>query len=215
MSGPETVDGKHIYTNSKGKKVPSVTTIIGVMNKPGLAKWANMLGLNNVGYEDFLDERASIGTDFHKMVEEYMFGKPVGGIHFKESIEMFRRFMVWAENHYYKVFAAEQVLVGERFGGTVDAIGEVDGALTVIDYKTAKTVYADFFVQLAGYGLLIKELMPETYERIQAFGVLTMRREEMYKFITKKDMEKHFMPVFLHAFELYTAWDKISNEVYW
>ena len=215
MAMMENDNGGHIYTTSNGIRVPSVTTIIGIMNKPGLAKWANMLGLNNVGYEQFLDERASIGTDFHKMVEDYMSGKQVGGTHFKESIDMFKRFMVWAENHHYKVFAHEQSLVGERFGGTIDAIGEVDGALTVIDYKTAKKVYADFFVQLAGYALLLQELMPETYERVQAFGVITMRKEEIYKFINKKDMEKHFIPVFQQAFELYMSWNKIANEVYW
>lgn len=215
MAVVETSNGGRIYTTPEGVKVPSVTTIIGVLNKPGIARWANMLGLNNVGYEEFLDERASIGTDFHKMVEDYMSGKQVGGTHFKESIAMFRRFTVWANNHHYQVFAHEQSLVGKRFGGTIDAIGEVDGALTVIDYKTAKTVYADFFVQLAGYALLLQELMPETYERVQAFGVITMRKEGIYKFINKTDMEKHFIPVFNNAYELYVSWNKITNETYW
>lgn len=211
----ETIDGKHFYVNSKGEKVPSVTTILSVINKPDLLKWANALGLKHIGYEEYMNSRAEIGTDFHKMAEDYMSGRPVEGVHFKESIEMFNRFMIWAKNHYYKVYRSEFSLVGKRFGGTIDAIADVDGAFSIVDYKTAKEVYIDFFIQLAGYGLLLKEIFPETYKHIKAFGVLTMRNSQTYKFLSKKTMEEYFMPVFNDALNLYTSYDIIKNRTYW
>jgi hypothetical protein len=204
----------HVYVNENGIEVPSVTTIIKIIDKPEIPKWANALGLRNVKYDTYMEERSEIGTDFHKMVEDYMSGKEVKGTHYKESIKMFKRFMVWADNHYYKVFRHEVSLVCDSYGGTFDAIGEVDGVVTLIDYKTSKVIYPQFFIQLAGYATLLKKLEPETYDKIKAFGVVTMRKEESYKAINKKIMESVFIPAFNEALALYMSWDKISKGYY-
>lgn len=201
----------HVYINKNGIEVPSVTTIIKIIDKPEIPKWANALGLRNVKYDTYMEERADIGTDFHKMVEDYMSGKEVKGTHFKESIKMFKRFVVWAKNHYYKVFKHEVSLTCDNYGGTFDAIGEIDGVVTLVDYKTSKVIYPQFFIQLAGYASLIKEIEPELYEKIKSFGVITMRKEESYKCINKDIMEKVFIPAFEQALALYMSWDKISK----
>lgn len=207
-------DSGHIYVCEKGIQVPGVTTIVSILNKPELVGWANNLGFRGIRVYTFLDERAAIGTDFHKMVEDYMTGKEVGGEHYTEAIQMFSRFRIWARCHHYKVFQSEISLVGKEFGGTIDAIGEVDGTFSVVDYKTSKKVYDDQFIQLAGYALLLQELLPETYEKLQAFGIVTMRRELAHKFISKKELEKRFVPVFEAALKLYQSYYEIANNTY-
>ena len=207
-------DTGHVYMNRNCREVPGVTTIIQMLNKPELVGWANNLGFMGIRVYSYLDERAAIGTDFHQMVEDYMNGKPVGGEHYKEAIEMFKRFQIWARCHYYKVFKTELSLVGKDFGGTIDALGEVDGVFTLVDYKTSKKVYNSQFIQLAGYAVLLQELMPETYEKLEAFGIVTMLKELAHKFISKADIEKKFVPVFLSALRLYQSYYEMENNTY-
>ena len=213
--GKKKKEEKHVYHNAEGKIVPSVTTIIGILNKPEIVTWANMLGFKHIKHEEFLNVRAAIGTDFHKMVEDYTSGKEVSGEHYKESIEMFERFCTWAKCHYYKVLLHEQTLVCDSFGGTLDAVAEFEGHLSLVDYKTSAKIYPSQFVQLAGYAVLLKQLMPETYEKIEMFGIVSMRYPQSHKFISKKKMEKKFIPVFEKALQLYDSWDRILEDTYW
>ena len=37
-----------VYKTKDGKRVPGVTTILGVINKPALVRWANNLGLQGI-----------------------------------------------------------------------------------------------------------------------------------------------------------------------
>lgn len=64
-------------------------------------------------------------------------------------------FLDWYNSHHV-VFKEMEKLVYYRKGkmeyvGLVDAIAEVDGVLTLIDYKTSKGIYSDQFYQLAAY----------------------------------------------------------------
>lgn len=205
----------HVYINANGMQVPGVTTVLGMLNKPSLLNWANWLGTKHINVDAFLERRAEIGTDFHAMVEKYMKGKVVGGEHYVEAVELFNRFKTWAKCHYYKVYQAETTLVGETFAGTIDAIGEVDGAFCVVDYKTSKDIHRSQFIQLAGYGLLIKELLPETYDRIQSFGIVSMRStKQSSRFMAKKDVEEKFMPVFKDLLRLYWSCKEMNETTY-
>lgn len=205
----------HVYINGKGRQVPGVTTVLGMLNKPSLLGWANWLGTKQVNVDAFLEQRAEIGTDFHFLVENYMTGKSVEGEHFNEAIKLFTKFRDWARCHYYKVYQAEVTLVGESFAGTVDAIGEVDGHFCVVDYKTSKDIHKSQFIQLAGYSLLIKELLPETYEKIEAFGIVTMRCSKYcHKFIPKKELEERFVPVFKNLLQVYWSCKEMDETTY-
>jgi len=58
------------YRTSDGTIVPGVTTVIGILNKPALVKWANDLGLRGIDSASYVDETARIGTLAHEMVQE-------------------------------------------------------------------------------------------------------------------------------------------------
>ena len=61
-----------IYKNEKNIRVPGVTTITGVMDKPALVPWANRLGLQGYEVGKYVDELATIGSLAHYMVEVHI-----------------------------------------------------------------------------------------------------------------------------------------------
>ena len=63
-----------IYKLANGKRVPGVTTVLGVINKPALVKWANNLGLQGIDSTTYVDETAKVGTLAHEMIQEYLGG---------------------------------------------------------------------------------------------------------------------------------------------
>ena len=63
-----------VYRLADGTKVPGVTTVLGVINKPQLVKWANNLGLQGIDSSSYVDATARIGTLAHEMIQEYLGG---------------------------------------------------------------------------------------------------------------------------------------------
>tara|TARA_Y100001973_G_C5174848_1_gene321232 strand:- start:1179 stop:1469 length:291 start_codon:yes stop_codon:yes gene_type:complete len=60
----------------KGKKVPSVTTIISrFKNATGLIIWSNKLGLQGINYFDELNKAAEAGTSLHDLAELHIKGE--------------------------------------------------------------------------------------------------------------------------------------------
>jgi len=47
------------YKLADGVPVPGVTTILSVLNKPALVKWANNLGLQGIDSSKYVDEKAA------------------------------------------------------------------------------------------------------------------------------------------------------------
>ena len=62
------------YQAADGAVVPGVTTVLGVINKPQLVKWANNLGLAGIDSAAYVDETAKVGTLAHEMIQEYLGG---------------------------------------------------------------------------------------------------------------------------------------------
>ena len=53
------------YVNAMGKRLPGVTTVIGVLNKPLLVPWANNLGLQGINVRDYVNDKADILSLIH------------------------------------------------------------------------------------------------------------------------------------------------------
>ena len=50
---------------------PSVTELIGMLDKPGLLNWANKIGLDGIKLEDYRKKSMINGTSLHKQIEDY------------------------------------------------------------------------------------------------------------------------------------------------
>lgn len=149
------------YYNGKKEEVPSVTTIIKLLNKPSIAKWANSLGWKRLSYESVLIERALEGTFAHELFHERLFKE---GKEFdisteyrlmkaKEYLSTFERFL---EEYTLNPIWGEKSLSCDRYGGTIDLYCELNGKKTILDYKTSKRFYSTHFVQLGAYINLLK-----------------------------------------------------------
>lgn len=193
------------YYNEKKEEVPSVTTIIKLLNKPFIAKWANSLGWKRQSYDKVLDERAMEGTFAHELFHEKLFkeGKEFDVsteyrlMKAKEYLLTFEDFL--NENELNPIWG-EKSLSCDKYGGTIDLYCELNGKKTILDYKTSKKFYSSHFIQLGAY---INLLNNHDYE-VEQVAILCIR-DGSYKI---KIIDVNDMELYRNIFE------KLSNLFY-
>lgn len=69
------------------------------------------------------------------------------------------KYFDWDKGHRVEPILVESPLISEQYhyGGTIDLFANVDGVLTLIDFKTGKAIYTEFFYQLSAYEQLLAE----------------------------------------------------------
>ena len=159
------VSKAHIrYKTSDGKVVPGATTITGLLNKPYLVRWANQLGLEGIDSSTYTDEAAKTGTLAHAMIQADLQGLEIDKDQFsKVQIDLAENsilsFLEWKKRHEIEVLYCEMPMVSDemKYGGTIDCYCKLDGRPTLLDFKTGKAIYEEYFVQLAAYAALLRE----------------------------------------------------------
>ncbi len=153
-----------IYKTSDGKRVPGATTITGLLNKPQLIAWANRLGLEGVDSTKYRDEAADIGTLAHALIVADLTGEEVdASMYSPKQLDLAENSLIsyynWKKQHDIKPIFCERPFVSDNFkyGGTVDCYCELDGKPTLLDFKTGKAIYDEYFVQLSAYQTLLHE----------------------------------------------------------
>ena len=83
--------------------------------------------------------------------------------HDKTIAELEKAYRKWANQSKLEIIEQEIQMVSEKhqFGGCPDAIGMIDGELSLVDWKTSKAVYPDYMIQVAAYALLWEENYPD------------------------------------------------------
>lgn len=167
---PHPKDG---YKLANGLKVPGTTQIVGRYKDSGaLIRWAYKRGKDGLELYESRDKACDVGTAAHAMVEasiaqrapyevpELRMLDDNGQLQAQSAFENYRE---WAGQTKLKIVAQEMQLVSEkyRFGGTPDAIGIVNGALCLVDWKTSNGLYPDMLLQLAAYRILWEENHPD------------------------------------------------------
>lgn len=152
------------YTLACGKLVKGVTTILAILAKPLLVKWANNLGLEGVDSNVYTRKIARIGTLAHDMVISHLENKKVDTSSYSEeeinaSLVCFNNFLLWKKGKKITLLLLEQSLVSEKYeyGGKIDIYCKLDGVKTLIDLKTSSSIYPEMFHQLAAYKNLLEE----------------------------------------------------------
>jgi len=149
-----------------GVKVPSVTTVLGRFKEcGGLIHWAWALGMDGIDYRERRDSAANTGTWAHRLIEAEIHGHDLDEIevpteHAKACLSALEAYRQWAQSSRVKILATERSLVSERylFGGTLDgAVAEVNGTLSILDFKTSNSVYPEYLCQIAAYAKLVEE----------------------------------------------------------
>ena len=187
--------------------VPGVTTILGVLNKPALVKWANNLGLQGIDSSKFVDEKAAIGTLAHQMIADYLRGEKTDtGEYSKVQIDQAENavlsFFEWEKTHHIEPILIEEPMVSEIFcfGGTIDCLGRVNDKLYLIDLKTSGGIYPEMLIQLAAY----KQLLTEHGHNVDQTIILRVGRTEDEGFEERQanNLAKRW-EIFQHALSIY------------
>ena len=181
------------YINKEKVEVPSVTTIIKLLNKPFIAKWANNLGWKRQSYDKVLEESANRGTFVHEILHEYLFkeGKkfnlsnPEVLNFLYENLNTFKEF---EKDYDIKPIWGEKSFSLDKFGGTVDLYCELDNKYTILDFKTSKRFYSSHFIQLGAY---IQLLEANDY-KVEQVAILRIREGEYdIRIIDREDMGRY------------------------
>jgi len=205
------------YKLPDGTKVPGVTTVLGILNKPALVKWANNLGLQGIDSSKYRDNLAEVGTLAHQMIVDYFNKVKTDTSEYSQSqIDLAENcllsFWEWEKGHKIEVIMAESQLVSQEygFGGTIDCFCKLDGQPTLLDFKTGKAIYPEMFCQLAAY----EQLLAESGQLIEVTRILRIGRDndEGFEERTISKLDKQWQ-VFLNCLSIYNLQKDIRKEV--
>ena len=195
------------YKNKKGEIVPGVTTVLGLLSKPQLVKWANNLGLQGIDSSKYVDKMASIGTLAHYMVECYLTKTSQDLTAYSpEEIDKAENalisFFEWERQYEIEPLGNEMRLLSEEFGygGTVDFYCKINGKFNLVDFKTGKAIYNEHIIQLAAY----RQLLVENGYPVQEVRILRIGRTEEEGFEERKETNllNHWL-LFSHLLEVH------------
>lgn len=172
----EEIGGKRFYISPNGIKLPSVTTVLGHFKRQQLREWRDRVGEEEANR---ISNRAAIrGTKFHNIIERYLKNHHlIEGVNLLEDIMpdmkiMFRNMEKTLEKidniHYI-----EATLYSETLGiaGRADVVGEYDGVLSIIDFKTSNRLKSEehirsYFEQATAYSEMYYELTGRSINQI-------------------------------------------------
>ena len=153
-------DQGRVYQTPSGDKYPSVTQVTGLLNKQFIAQWRKRVGEEEANRVSA--QASGRGTRIHGLCEEFLLGNTSEPDMF--DVEMWndlRPFVDKIDN----IHALESKLYSDKLqlAGTVDCIGEFDGVLSVIDFKTSKRPkdinnIDNYFIQATAYSVMFEEL---------------------------------------------------------
>jgi genome maintenance exonuclease 1 len=176
------------YVTEQGKKYPSVTTVLSEYGREAIQEWRVRVGAEEANK---ITRRASTrGTKIHKYCEEYLDNKELvftNPLH----IQTFNDFKPLL-NRIDNIYAQELRMYSDhlRMAGTVDCVAELDGKLTIIDFKTAakpkdKEKIENYFMQCSAYAIMFEELFKIPVNRIAI--LIAVDDHEPQLFIEKRD----------------------------
>lgn len=211
-------DTHKAYYNTRGEEVPSATTLLKIINKPALVKWANYLGFTRRDVSAALEESSILGTMVHSAVEAIISRMmfifiPTEKFNNKYEIYAYlNSFFNWFNKHEIEPIFQEKEFVNDLYGGTLDFYGKVDGKYTIVDFKTSKQVRLSMFIQLALYCILLEEKGYEV-ERVEI--VLCNPVDKLKaKSKTRKELESYIK--FAHKLvEFYHAYYDLNEQTEW
>jgi len=196
------------YKLSDGSRVPSVTTVIGILAKNALIEWAYQCGLQSIDYKAVRDNAGDVGSLAHYLIMCHLKGEtPDTSEYSEQDISRAETCLIkywdWEKQHSsMEPVLVETPLVSEiyRFGGTVDCLAKLNGDMMLIDYKTGKAIYDEHIMQVSAYA----HLLQENGYTVNTVKILRIGKEEKESFEerTISDLETGWQ-IFLRCLDIY------------
>lgn len=156
-------------------------------------------------------EATDIGKDFHDWAEEYINHKiaeednvpklPENEI----SVRCIDAFLEWEKENDVVYLSSERKIYSEKYNyaGTLDVECLVNGALTLLDFKTSNGIYESYYIQLASYVAAREEEGSEPFEQILVLRVPKDGSEFEVGLISNRDDIDYLFKVFRACLYLY------------
>ena len=180
-------DGKRVYKTPSGLAYPSVTTVTGLHTAKGIAEWRKRVG--NEEANRISAKASSRGTRIHQYCEDYLRGNVFEADMF--DLEMFNSIKFLLDD-IDNIHCLEDPLYSDhlQIAGTVDCIGEFQGKLSVIDFKTSskpkdRDDIHNYFMQTAAYAVAFEERTGIPIGRLVI--IMAVDNDDPRWFIEKRD----------------------------
>lgn len=129
---------------------PSVSKLIGLLDKPALLYWANKIGLEGTNIRDYRKKSTAAGSSIHKQIENcFLHGEPF------ENPEDQERFENYFSNK--DILEIEKDIETDYFQGRYDLKLGYNGKTFLCDFKSnQRTIYFENKLQLVAYRMAEK-----------------------------------------------------------
>ena len=185
------------YSTPEGKLYPSVTSVLSIEENPLLDAWRKRVGEDTANK---ISRTATVkGSKVHEACEDYLQGKETNwGVADADARELFQAFVPVIDS-ISVVHAMETRMWSDtlQVAGTVDLICEIEGELTILDWKTSsrykrKEDIPNYFRQMASYAVMF-------YERtgVVVPNIMVQMTVPEVGLLTFKDKVKPWVPGFV------------------
>ena len=186
------------YKDKNDNPIPRVTHIIKqCTDQDYLIKWAARIGSNK--YEMYREKALEVGTIVHFYIDLYLEAKyikkdmslfkinydEIGMVYRSSVYNGIESFIAWENNLNKMGYFIEEVIGLEVpvrcpwFGGTVDAIIKINGAIYLIDFKTSKQISAEYLVQASAYMWMINNGYAPELPKIDGIGIIRVDKQSV------------------------------------
>jgi ATP-dependent exoDNAse (exonuclease V) beta subunit len=103
------------------------------------------------------DDAADLGTRAHKAIDAYIIGeKPEITDDIRPAVEGFH---AWQDAHPFRLLMGDTKVASleNKFGGSLDILGETKDGVGIIDLKTSNQVSWDYALQVGAYAIAFEE----------------------------------------------------------
>lgn len=234
-----TVAGARFYEHPvTGAKVPGVTTVIDVLSKPALPRWAAketavFAVANRKSWQDLDDDAAidllkgspwrisggamSKGTEIHAIAEKLLMNQPVDFVppDIQNPVRGVAEIIEWLKPDVMHMECSVWNLT-KKYAGTADVIARIDGEVWMLDWKSSKDVYPDYALQLAAYGHAEVILKPDGTEiplpKIDKYAVCHVPKVGKASLVMIDVTDAEYQ-AFCHALQMFEWRSSRSKEV--
>jgi len=207
------VNSKRFYVAPDGNLFPSITTVLSVRSREGLAEWRKRVGNDVANY--ISRTAATRGTKVHQMCEDFLNNQ--------EVVKNNREFLPWClfqqlkpvlEEKVNNIYAQECGLWSDKYkvAGRVDCIAEYEGVPSIIDFKTSRSTRNDeynesYYIQASAYAEMFEE---RTGTPIEQIVILVVTEDGQIQEFVKKKHE--YLPLLVETIEQFVSeWEKEND----
>jgi hypothetical protein len=210
---------RELVTNVSCKLYQDVAGTPRMSPEAYLMSLTSRLGKERAG-QKLLQKAGDIGTQVHALIEWDLRASLMEDAgpspHIVDAAQWgYMAYQDWKKSVHLKPIWIEQTVYSKQHGyaGTMDLLAEVNGKLTIVDWKTGKAIYPEAYLQNAAYRHALREMGHG--DPVQGIIVRLPKNTEDPEFEAKtiEDSEDSLFQTFLHTFEVW-KWNQKGEEAY-